>query len=106
MDPSRQIDRLPSTQPNTIDPPRFDDEIDLVDLAVSLWRQKLVIAVFVVLGLLGSLVVAVLRPDSYEVSAVLTVGKVDGSDGPRLVQSTSTITNWLESSILSAAAEM
>lgn len=106
MDPSRQIDRLPSTQPDTIDPPRFDDEIDLVDLAVSLWQQKLVIAVFVVLGVLGSLVVAVLRPDSYEVSAVLTVGKVDGSDGSRLVQSTSTIVNWLESSILPAAAEI
>lgn len=40
MDPSRQIDRLPSTQPNTIDPPRFDDEIDLVGLVENKRQQE------------------------------------------------------------------
>lgn len=99
------MNEIRPNQASGTNPPRFDDEIDLIDLAVSLWKRKWVVAAFLALGVLLGAVAATLQEDGHEVSAVLTIGTINGEDGRELVQSTSTIVNWLETSLLPAAAK-
>ncbi|WP_322522336.1 Wzz/FepE/Etk N-terminal domain-containing protein [Guyparkeria halophila] len=42
------MNEIRPSQPATPNPPRFDDEIDLIDLAVALWRRKWVVIIVAV----------------------------------------------------------
>lgn len=96
------MNEIRPNQPRGTSAPRFDDEIDLIDLAVALWRRKWVVIAFSLLGVVLGAAVPAVQEQRFEVSAVLAVGKLDSGE---LVQSTSTVKNWLESSLLPAAAK-
>ncbi|MDG4867855.1 Wzz/FepE/Etk N-terminal domain-containing protein [Guyparkeria sp. 1SP6A2] len=86
-------------RPDTPPPPRFDDEIDLVDLALALWRRKWLILFMTVLGGLLGLAVALQQNPKDEVTAVIMLGKNDAGE---LVETPATAANWLETGILPA----
>lgn len=85
----------------SIQPTRYDDEIDLVDLAVALWRRRWLILSMTVLGGLLGLVFAFQQAQEDEVTAVIMLGKNDAGE---LVETPATAANWLETGILPAVS--
>ncbi|MFI9653030.1 Wzz/FepE/Etk N-terminal domain-containing protein [Guyparkeria halopsychrophila] len=85
-------------------PPRFDDEIDLIDLGLALWHRRVLILVFLVLGLLSGVLAAQLQDAEKKMSAVVLVGH-DVNQGEQIpVASTKTASSLLNTSLLPANA--
>jgi len=87
-------------------PPRFDDEIDLVDLTLAIWRRKWLVVMIFVLGIVLGGILAAMQTEQRHISAVLAVGKAATDEGGdrELVEQTSTVANWLDTTFLPAAA--
>lgn len=95
---------LQKSSPQTPAPARFDDEIDLVDLGLALWRHRLLILAFVVLGLVLGLLAAQFQGVDKKLSAVVMVGQ-DSTEGEKIsVASTETVAGLLNTSLLPANA--
>jgi hypothetical protein len=86
-------------------PPRFEDEIDLIDLGLALWRRRLLVLGFLLAGVLIGVALSLVPRDDHRISAVLTLGKISNGAEPQRVESTETVADWLNNSLLPAAIQ-
>lgn len=94
------MNEIRPNQPPTSTPPPFDGEIDLVDLALALWKRRWLVIGFTLAGLLLGVVAGVLKTEGHELSAVVVIGKDPDSDSGALIQSTETVAELLQSSLI------
>jgi|GEM_PF-4435549 len=62
-------------------PPRRDDEIDLAELFIILWKRKMMIAAVTMIATIAAVVVTLTLPKVYKITAIIEPGSYMGMDG-------------------------
>ncbi|QGT78297.1 hypothetical protein GM160_04935 [Guyparkeria halophila] len=73
MKKDESMNEIRPSQPRTTNPPRFDDEIDLVDLALALWRRKWTVVVVALIFMVLAALYAFARGDGIKASSYASI---------------------------------
>lgn len=94
--------------PSIPHPPAADDEIDLAELALIVWRRRRIVLAVMLLALLAGAAFAFLLPRAYEYKAVIAIGTqtlMDTEGGQKIVplEDSGTVLSKLQDAYIPAA---